>query len=539
MPAMRIARLVCTQTPPAALGLAVAIALGADASPSAAQSLGRPVETVPDEPTGTYTISRSDSASPRSSEGGPGRIQYERKSTGRGSFLPKFEMPIWEYVYRKVRDPSADVHMIAPKGKAKSSSAYASGETIWAKMGRALGVRSSDPETDLVLADGAGAMRAVSADRRSDRYTNQEFLQAEEHFRREEYAKARRAFKALAKKYKDRPLEEDILFMKAECEFRLDWLPTAQDTYAQLLTKYPTTRYMPQAVQRTYDIAYYWLEDSRLVAEGRRPNHPYSRYVNLFDRTRPWLDVDGRALEAIELIQQYDPFGPLTDDAVMMAGAQSFTSDRFVQAATYYEQLVADQPQSEHAAKALFLSGQAYLRSYRGPQYDAADLDGAERMTRQALNRGEAYSPEQRRRLEADLRAIHVERAKRDFEAGECFRRRLRYTSAKFYYRQVIADYPDTDWARRAEERLRELGDKETQKLQLANLFQNPFGGLVRSSRLEADPFRDKAAATGSAPPNVGSARRPDDVDPIEEEPLEDEGEEKSRFNLRNWLDKF
>lgn len=538
---MRILRLVCTSTPSVAFGLAAAIALGVEATPAAAQSLGRPVETVPDEPTSTYTISRSDLARSNSSDGGPGRIQYERKPTGRGSFLPRFEMPIWEYVYRKVRDPSADVHMIAPKGDGKSSSASGSRETIWAKMGRALGVRSSDPESDLVLPDGAGAMRAVSADRRSDRYTNKEFLEAEEHFRREEYAKARRAFKALAKKYKDRPLEEDILFMKAECEFRLDWLPSAQDSYAQLLTKYPTTRYMPQAVQRTYDIAYYWLEDARLAAEGQRPKHPYSSYVNLFDRTRPWLDTNGRALEAIELIQQYDPFGPLTDDAVMMAGAHSFTSDRFVQAATYYEQLVADQPQSEHAEKALFLSGQAYLRSYRGPQYDASDLDGAERMTKQALNRGEAYSPEQRRRLEADLRAIHVERAKRDFEAGECFRRRLRYTSAKYYYRQVIEDYPDTDWARRAEERLRELGDKETKKLELATLFQNPFGGLVRGSRLEEDPFRDRAAAERSAPSSAPPARRPDDLQPMEAEPLEGEGEgeEKSRFNLRNWLDKF
>lgn len=509
------------------LGCGLAI-LASWSSAAHAQSLGEPIEMAHDR-----------APSPK----GPSVRDYQNDGSGidkphrerrlRGSIFPKAEMPFWEYIYRKVQDPSADVHMFPPKGKKKSGSS----ETVWAKMGRTLGLTSEDPEAEPGAAD--GRMRPVPAERRNDRLTNQEFLEAEDHFRRGEYAQARRAFKQLAKKYRDKPLEEDILFMKAECEFKLDWLPTAQDSYGKLLSKYPTTRYMPQAVQRTYDIAYYWLEDSRLRAEGKPGKYTFSRFVNLFDNTRPWVDTEGRAIEAIETIQQYDPFGPLTDDAVMMAGAHNFVSDRFIQAASYYEQLVTDQPHSEHAGKALFLSGQAYLRSYHGPQYDAADLDGAYRMTKLALSRGEEYTHEQKRRLEADLRAIYVERARRDFEAGEDFRRRRYYTSAKYYYQLVLKEHPDTDWARRAEERLRELGDKETTKFEFAQLFQNPF---ERKSKPARDPFERAPAPAADVVKPQAESNGDNLFQPAEEpaeDPADDSAEPKSRFNLRNWLEKF
>lgn len=491
-----------------------------------AQELGQPLEMTPDEAPADNSPSVRDYQND-----GSGIDKPHRERRLRGSILPRAEMPFWEYIYRKVQDPSADVHMYASKDKKKAGAS----ETIWAKMGRALGMQQDEPEVELAVDPADGRMRPVPADRRSDRLTNTEFLEAEEHFRRGDYAQARRAFKKLAKKYRDKPLEEDILFMKAESEFKLDWLPTAQDSYGKLLAKYPTTRYMPQAVQRTYDIAYFWLEDSRLRAEGQPGKYTYSRYVNLFDNTRPWVDTEGRAIEAIETIQQYDPFGPLTDDAVMMAGAHNFVSDHFIQAASYYEQLVTDQPRSEHASKALFLSGQAYLRSYYGPQYDDADLDGAYRMTKLALSRGEEYTPEQKRRLEADLRAIYVERARRDFEAGEDFRRRKYYTSAKYYYQLVLKDHPDTDWARRAEERLREIGDKETTKFQVADLMWNPF---QRPSQPAADPFERDAEAKAA---DVGNPKTQTTDDSLFEQPeaAQDPEEPKSRFNLRNWLDKF
>jgi outer membrane protein assembly factor BamD (BamD/ComL family) len=403
-------------------------------------------------------------------------------------------------------------------------------DTLWNRTKKRFGFSVDEP---------LNQPTGLSLDRSIDRETNREFLDAEDIFRREDYPEALKAFKRLARAYKDKPLEEDILFMLAETQFKLDMLPKAQDTYHKLLMKYPNTRYMPQAVQRSYDIAYYWLEDSRLRAEGKSGKYGFSRYVNFFDRTRPIFDAPGRAIETVEVIQQFDPFGPLTDDAVMMAGAQSFISDRYVQAAGYYQQLVADQPQSEHAAKAKILAEQAYLRSYRGPQYDQSDLNGAEQMGKAALDTSEQYGDDQRRRLEADLRAIHIERAKRDFIAGEDFRKRWLYTSAKFYYREVIKKYPDTDWARLAQEKLDELGDQETERFSVAELVKNPFSGGWTSARPNSAAF---SSGGGSSSDQLPGSEAPQRTDAPANRSAGDEGPSnkgKSSWGLRNWLDQL
>lgn len=281
---------------------------------------------------------------------------------------------------------------------------------------------------------------------------------AEQLFREEKYDEAARKFKKVAKNQKDTPLAEEALFMKAECYFKANRLSAAQDAYSELLTKFPTTRFLPQAIQRQYDIAYYWLEDSQLRAQGKPGRFSgVTQAVNLFDRTRPLFDTPGRAIQTIETIQQYDPLGPLTDDAVMMAAAHEFTGSDYVQAASYYEQVVNDQPKSEHATRAFVLGAQSYLRSYQGPQYDGSDLAASERLGRQALTRAVELTPDQRTRLEEDMRVIYLERAKRYYHVGEQYLMIRKPQAARYYFEKVTMKYPDTPWAKKAEEQVKRI----------------------------------------------------------------------------------
>lgn len=335
------------------------------------------------------------------------------------------------------------------------------------------------------------------------------FAAAEQLFRDEDYVGAARAFKRIAKRHKDTPLEEEALFLQGESWFLSNHLPSAQDAYATLLTRYPTTRFLPQAIQRSYDIAFYWLEDSQLRSQGKAPRHgAFTQYVNLFDRTRPLLDTEGRAIETIETIQQHDPFGPLTDDAVMMAGAHKFTAGNYIQAAGYYDQVVNDQPKSEHAARAYVLGAQAFLRSYQGPSYDGSELQAAERLTRAALQRGPELSAEQRVRLEQDLRVIHLERAKREFAIGENYKRLRKPKAARFYFEKVLRSFADTDWARRAEEEIRKIDEAAANQ---KPGWTDRVAEKVRSWWPAGQPTAADAEtvdAAGAAPPEP-NARKP------------------------------
>lgn len=288
------------------------------------------------------------------------------------------------------------------------------------------------------------------------------FDRAAEYFRQNNYSKAAGDFHWIVKNFKDTPIEEDALFMEAECYFKMDKYPSAQDKYTELMTRFPTTRFMPQAVQRTYDIAYFWLEDSRLRSQGKESKHyAITNMINILDPKRPLLDTEGRAVEAIQSIQAAEPAGPLTDHALMMAAAHSFTGENYVKAAGYYEQVAVDMPKSEHAQKALVLGAQAYKRAYEGPNYDGVDLENAFKLTTSALKRPD-LPDDQRARLEADLRVIYLERAKRDFASGEQYRRMRRPGGARYYYQLVMKKYPDTDWARRAKDELDKLPPEAT-----------------------------------------------------------------------------
>jgi len=288
-----------------------------------------------------------------------------------------------------------------------------------------------------------------------------EFAAAETAMQNGQYSVAAKTFKKLAERHKGSALEEDCLFLEAECYFNDGYLPSAVDTYHALMKDFPTTRHLTVAVQRCYKISEEWLEDSRLRSQGQPGKYNWwNRNVNFWDRRRPLLDTNGRALEAIERIQQYDPTGPLTASATMMAGAERFTEGDYVRAAGYYEQVVVDAPKNELAARASFLSAQSYLRSYQGPNYDADDLLKAKKMTEEGLKRSAQLDPEQSKRLEDDLRRIHMMRAERLYNDGVQFANLRKWQGAKYCYEKVITRFPETPFAQKAKDELIKIAPK-------------------------------------------------------------------------------
>jgi TolA-binding protein len=284
---------------------------------------------------------------------------------------------------------------------------------------------------------------------------HREYSAAENAFQQRQYSTAAKAFKKLGERYKGSALEEDCLYYEAESYFQDGHLPKAVDAFHALMKEFPTTRHLTHAVQRVYKITEEWLEDSRLRSQGQPGKYTWwSRNVNFTDRRRPLLDTNGRALEAIERIQQYDPTGPLTAPATMMAGAERFTDGDYVRAAGYYEQVVVDAPKSELAARASVLSAQSYLRSYQGPNYDAEDLLKAQKMTEEGLKRAALLDADQVQRLEDDLKRIHMMRAERLFNDGMTDVKLRKWVGAKYYFEQVIRRHPDTPFARKAKEEL-------------------------------------------------------------------------------------
>lgn len=277
------------------------------------------------------------------------------------------------------------------------------------------------------------------------------FDKGEALFKERKYDEAVKYFKEASKRWPDSGLEEDALFYLGESYFFADRYYRASDTYVNLLKKYENSRYLNDVVVRQFAIAQYWEQTAK--------DHAWYA-LNLTDKTRPYFDPAGNAIAVYNSVRLNDLNGPLSDDATMAMANYYFLRNRFEDAAYHYDLVRKEHPGSEHQLKAHLLGIRSKLRSYQGPQYEAAPLTDAQELIEKTLT---AFPTDQLRedrdRLVQAREAIRFERGQRVFQSGEYYYKIKYYRAAQHYYRETIRDYPDTPFGRMALERLEETKD--------------------------------------------------------------------------------
>jgi outer membrane protein assembly factor BamD (BamD/ComL family) len=295
-------------------------------------------------------------------------------------------------------------------------------------------------------------------------------------YEKKEYKEAEKAFKAISKKYKDKPIEEDALFMLGESQFRQEHYAYAQDSYEKLLVKYPTTRHLEHSTKRLFAIATIWLNpdgsaksDKLMKISAEKVDDPqksvspderseWPLVPNLTDKTRPLFDTQGRALQALKTIWQHDPLGELADDALVMTAAHYLRKGDYREADHYFGILREEYAKSEHAANAFVLGSHVKLMNYQGAKYDGKILGDADNLVRSTIN---LYpNVPQREKLLEELAHIREEAAKRDWAKVELYRRKNKYKSAALYCEVLIQDHPNSSYAQMARDYLAELDPK-------------------------------------------------------------------------------
>ncbi|HEX6985054.1 MAG TPA: outer membrane protein assembly factor BamD [Planctomycetaceae bacterium] len=261
-----------------------------------------------------------------------------------------------------------------------------------------------------------------------------------------EYEEAEEAAHKLAKKYKDTVLEEDALFLEAESQYARRRYAAAQDTYAELFERFPSTRHMDVCTSRLFEISRYWLQFPEIVKsaevqpvnfedpagsplpEPKKTGFDVTRAVpflpNLTDRTRPYFDTEGRALEALKSIWLNDPTGALADDALMLSASHYLRKGDYMEADRFYEILREEYPKSPHLEDAFVLGSHVKLMSYQGAAYDGTSLDEAERLKESTIKL--FPNSAERARVEAELKNMAEAEADRQWAKVRFYQRKGR-----------------------------------------------------------------------------------------------------------------
>lgn len=278
------------------------------------------------------------------------------------------------------------------------------------------------------------------------------YEEGQELYKQKKYDEAAKKFKTAAARWPDSTLEEDALFMLGESYFFADRYPKANDAYGTLVKKYEYTRHLDTTTTRLFAIGRYWEQMSSTDSSFSSP-------VNVTDSSRPWFDTFGYGIKAYETVRLHDPTGPLADDSIMAAANAYFVRGRFEDAAYHYDLIRKEYPKSEHQIKAHVLGMKSKVKMYQGPMYEGSPLKDAEEIADLSLKQfGRELGDERKFVLETRNR-VTEERAMREWTIGQYYEKRHYYGAARYYYQALIEEYPQTEAAHMAQQRMVQIKD--------------------------------------------------------------------------------
>jgi TolA-binding protein len=320
---------------------------------------------------------------------------------------------------------------------------------------------------------------------------------AQELYRRGEYAKAETLFHHVAdNKHNSPAIAEEARYYEAESLRRQSQLPKAADTYNKLLNDFHFGAHRDQAMERMFEIANYWLEDTRAEMKREKEQRDGKRWLVMpasfvhVEKEKPLLDEEGRALEKLEQIVINDVNGRHAPDALFLAGSVKFFREDYREADRYFTQLIEHHPNSQYAPEAMEYAIISKNMSTGGSDYDSRKAAEARKYVDLAL-RNYSLPPEKNGFMERALLGINLQQAEKDYKVAEFYRHTGHPGSAYFYYEIVRRRYPGTRFEHLAVERMQELRAELVKK-----------GKAVPGSGVPVPP----------GPPPAGPAATPDVV---------------------------
>jgi outer membrane protein assembly factor BamD (BamD/ComL family) len=298
----------------------------------------------------------------------------------------------------------------------------------------------------------------------------------QELYRLAHYEEAEKVFHRIADNKKNgQQVAEEARFYEAECLRRQEKYPKACDTYNKLLTDFPTGTHRDPSIQHIWEIADYWLEDTRkeMLAQKEKLEHPQKFKVPTltlchFEKSKPFLDEEGRAVEALEHVYVNDIKNSrgLGAQALFMLGTIKAFREEFSEADYYFSQYVEHYSnEGKDAAKALEMAIFCKHMGTGGSDYDGRKVAEARDLIYKARASFPELTAQKSAFLDRQMVGINLQQAEKDFKIAEFYRRTGHPGAAYFYYAIVRRRYPGTPFFVKATERMHELRKKEEKEL--------------------------------------------------------------------------
>lgn len=285
-------------------------------------------------------------------------------------------------------------------------------------------------------------------------------------FQDKEFDKAEAVFAKLAKNMKNPvPVLDDAMYYQAACQFYRSDFRKAEGGLKKYIKEFRYGAHADEANRRLFDIANYWLDDTRKnmagyeeKREGKRLFVLPSSYIS-FSKERPFLDTEGHALQCLEEVRLNDIGGPLGEKSLFYIATVKFFHEDYKDADYYYAQLYENYPNSVLAPKAIKQAIICKQLVTGGSCYDTRPVEESRKLIHTATTAYPQLNKDQEW-IARQLVSVNLQQADRDYNIAEFYRRTGHPGSAYFYFELVRRRYPNTEYAEKAVARMNTLRDK-------------------------------------------------------------------------------
>ncbi len=323
---------------------------------------------------------------------------------------------------------------------------------------------------------------------RSPVETNKDLQEGLELFRQQKYAEAEKIFHRLAehadgtesyalaeffvKPFEEKHLKVEVVvaaearFYEAECLYLQSYYPKAADTYVRMLNDFGfRSAHRLEATERLFVIANYWLDDTRQEMELAREKREGKRWFAWSwpfhtEKTKPFFDEQGRAIELLEAVRFNNLDGPLAAPSLFLMGGVKLFNEDYREADYYYTDIVEHHQNSDKAASAIELAIFSKQMATGGAEYDGRKVAEARQMIIQAQQKFPEVAAKRGDYLRTQLGSCILQQAEKDYNSAEFYRRTGKPCPAYFMYEVVRRRYPETEFAKLATERMWEIYNK-------------------------------------------------------------------------------
>ena len=255
-----------------------------------------------------------------------------------------------------------------------------------------------------------------------------------------DYAGAIIEFKKLIKHYPKSYEASEAQFFIGACHEKSGKLYEAYQAYQKVLDKYPFTKRTDEIIQNEFNIAEKFMDikKSALGAAFTGENPAVEIYQKVIDNSK---------------------YSKLAPQAQYKLGLYMQKLSRYQEAQDEYEKLISEYPESEWVEPAKYQLAICLSKVSSKIGYDQKPSEEARQKFEEFVIDHPAANIT--KEAEEQISRIKDNEAKGNFKIAQFYEKQKSFSSAKLYYQDIIDNYPRTEWAAKALERLKELENKK------------------------------------------------------------------------------